>query len=59
MSFVIIAVVLMWEGYKALTRPYIENPRTRVVMCFVGAGACMALAGAGMRERHRHDDHID
>ena len=52
-SFVIIALVLLWEGYKALgggDRPVLPK---RAMLCFIGAGAAMALAGAGMHERHR------
>ena len=55
-SFVIIAIVCLWEGYKALGTEGREQRPTRVVLCFIGAGASMALAGAGMRERHRSDD---
>jgi hypothetical protein len=51
-SFVIIAVVLAWEGYKALQNPALPGRTIRVVLCFIGAGACAALAGAGMRYRH-------
>ena len=52
-SFAIIAAVLLWEGYKASGRTGLPQNATRTVLCFIGAGASMALAAAGMRERHR------
>ena len=59
-SFVIIACVLLWTGYKDL-RPDETRPRRsgRALACFIGAGACMALASSGMRERHRRYDEDD
>lgn len=52
-SFVILGAVCLFEGWKALKR---EGQATRTILCFVGAGACMALGGQGMRERHRRRD---
>jgi hypothetical protein len=59
-SFLIIACVLLWTGYKDLTGDATHPRRTgRALLCFVGGGACMALASAGMRERHRRYDEDD
>ncbi len=55
-SFFIVALVLMWEGAEALGVQGRRQNMPRGVACFVGAGALMALAGKGMRERHRSDD---
>jgi hypothetical protein len=55
-SFVILAIFLMWEGAKALGRHGQPRNVPRVIGCFIGAGVLMALAGKGMRERHRPDD---
>jgi hypothetical protein len=56
-SFMILACVLLWTGYKDLTGDATHPRRTgRALLCFVGGGACMALASAGMRERHRRYD---
>lgn len=54
-SFIIIAIVLLWEGYKALGGNGRPQQAGRAIACFVGAGAFMALGAAGNRERHRHD----
>jgi hypothetical protein len=51
-SFVIIAAVLIWNGYKLLQQqPPAETWRWS--LCFIGAGACAALGVAGIRARHR------
>ena len=56
-SFLIIAFVLLWTGYKDLTGDATRPRRPgRALLCFIGGGACMALASAGMRERHRRYD---
>ena len=52
-SFLIIALVLMWEGYKALGAGNRPVQPTRAVACFIGAGAALTLAGKGIQERHR------
>lgn len=49
-SFILIALVLIWEGYRMIKT---EPSLPRVIAYFVGAGACLALGSAGMRERHR------
>jgi len=59
-SFFIIAAVLFWTGYKDLRPgPGEEVRSTRALACFIGGGACLALANAGMRERHRARDDDD
>jgi hypothetical protein len=51
-SFIIIAAVLIWNGYKLLQQqPPAET--WRWALCFVGAGACAAFGVAGIRARHR------
>ncbi len=55
-SFIIIGGVLLWEGYKALRTPTTERRPARALLSFITGGACMALASAGMRERHRNSD---
>jgi hypothetical protein len=54
-SFVIIAAAMAWEGYKALGTEGRPQRPARAMGCFIAAGASMALASAGMRERHRRD----
>lgn len=55
MSLLIIGMVLLWEGYKALGREGGPQNTPRAIVCVIGAGACLALSAAGMRERHRQD----
>ena len=55
-SFIIIGGVLLWEGYKSLGTPTTERRPVRALTCFIAAGACMALAANGIRERHRRQD---
>jgi hypothetical protein len=52
-SFLILAMVLAWTGYKASKLP---DRGTDVLLCYAGAGVCLALFLAGTRERHREDD---
>jgi len=59
-SFLIIACVLLWTGYKDLTGDETHPRRpVRALACFIAGGACLALASAGMRERHRRYDDDD
>jgi hypothetical protein len=51
-SFLIVGIVLLWQGYKLRTAAS-PTEAWRWVLCFVGAGASLALAGAGIRARHR------
>ena len=51
-SFVIICAVLIWEAYRMLTSPIPAETGKLVLYC-LGAGACGALAAAGIRARHR------
>lgn len=52
-SFIILAAVLAWEGYQAMTGRRGAVPPWRVVACFVGAGVLFFLGLRGVRERHR------
>ena len=54
-SFMLVAAVLAWEGYKSLRGDRGEVSDTRVALCFVGAAIGFALGFAGARERHRQD----
>jgi hypothetical protein len=51
-SFLILAGLLFWEGYKQLTRT--ASPQTwRIALYFVAAGISVGLAVRGIQERHR------
>lgn len=50
-SFIILAAVLTWEGYKIATRDSARSQRS--LYYFVAAGACAAIGLAGVRQRHR------
>jgi hypothetical protein len=56
-SFLIVGGVLVWQGYRELTRPRPgEVIGWRVAMYFVVGGLCFALGLRGVKERHRPDD---
>ncbi len=52
-SFLILAAVLIWSGYRALRAPAVQTPAWRITLYFLGAGACLALFIAGVKQRHR------
>ncbi|MGH7213665.1 MAG: hypothetical protein ACREIT_02725 [Tepidisphaeraceae bacterium] len=52
-SFFIVAAWLAWEGYRSLSRQAAGRGQLFGVLCLVGALAFVALAVAGVRERHR------
>jgi hypothetical protein len=52
MSFLIVGGLLVWFGYKELTRAG-GGMGWRVGMYFVVGGACFALGLRGVKERHR------
>jgi hypothetical protein len=52
-SFLIIAAVLVWTGYQGLNATGGQAAPWKITLCFVGAGACIALFIAGVRQRHR------
>ena len=49
-SFLILGAVLIWLGYKDLTR---GGTGWRVALYFVIGGMCFALGLRGVKERHR------
>jgi len=49
-SFIILAAVFAWEGYKASKSP---DKQSATFAYFAGAGACAVLGLVGIRERHR------
>jgi hypothetical protein len=51
-SFLIIAAALIWEIHKIIGTAE-TNQTWRIVLYAVLAGICIALAAAGIRERHR------
>jgi hypothetical protein len=54
MSFLILAGLLVWQGYRELTT--FAHPNTwRVGLYFLAAGIGVGLAVKGIRERHRPD----
>ena len=53
-SFLVLAALLAWTGYKELTTRTAPN-KVRVGLYFVGAGMSLGLAARGFRERHRAD----
>jgi hypothetical protein len=55
-SFLILAGLLFWEGYKLLTRPTGAPPTWRAWLYFLAAGLSVGLSAKGMRERHRQFD---
>ena len=52
-SFLVVAFFLTWQGYN---RFQVAGDATdwRTVLYLCAAGASLALAFAGLRERHRH-----
>jgi hypothetical protein len=53
-SFLILGGLLIYQGYRELTGPFIVN-RWRIGLYFLAAGICIGLAMRGVRERHRSD----
>jgi hypothetical protein len=53
MSFLIVGGILLWFGYRELTRPSGGGMGWRVGMYFVVGGLCFALGLRGVKERHR------
>jgi hypothetical protein len=54
-SFLVLAGLLAWTGYKELTTRIAPN-KARVALYFVGAGMSLGLAARGFRERHRGEN---
>lgn len=52
-SFLILAGLLAYEGYKLLSRPGPARPAWQVWLYFLAAGLSVGLSVKGMRERHR------
>jgi hypothetical protein len=54
-TFFILAAVFAWDAYKrVVSAPQSSSSQTvRVALDCAGAGACAALAVAGIRARHR------
>ena len=55
LSFIVIALVLGWEGYKRSTQQPLSVDAVRPWVYFVSAAACgiVGLIGAGLRHRGR------
>lgn len=55
-SFLVLAALLAWTGYKELTIRTAPS-KLRVGLYFVGAGMSLGVAARGFHERHRgeHD----
>ena len=51
-SFLILAAVLGWEGYKQINAPADAHPIRGLMYC-LAAGILGGLAAAGIRHRHR------
>ena len=49
-SFIILAAILAWEGYKASKLPGKQSAKFAY---FAGAGVCLVLGMMGIKERHR------
>jgi hypothetical protein len=54
-SFLVLAALLAWTGYKELTTRSHPN-NLRVALHFVAAGISLGLAARGFKERHRRDN---
>jgi hypothetical protein len=54
-SFLILAGLLAWTGYKELTTRA-QPDKVRVGLYFVAAGMSVGLAARGFRERHRGEN---
>jgi hypothetical protein len=52
-SFIILAAVFAWEGYKAQGRTGLPPQPARATWCYVAAAVALGAGLAGMRERHR------
>ena len=55
-ALLVLAFVLAWEGYRAVTGEAPGVGRGRVVIYFVGAALLFGLGLRGIRERHRRDE---
>ena len=53
MSFVIITLFLLWEAFHVHQRTSSISPNVRFTLLLMGAAASAAMAGIGLRERHR------
>ena len=54
-TFLILAGLLAWTGYKELTMRA-QPDKVRVGLYFVAAGMSLGLAARGFRERHRGEN---
>lgn len=52
-SFLVVAFLLTWQGYKRFHDAG-DASDWRTVLYFGAAGASLVLALTGLRERHRH-----
>jgi hypothetical protein len=54
-TFLVLAGLLIWQGYRELT--VTSSPNIwRIGLYFIGAGVSVGLAFRGIRERHRRSD---
>jgi hypothetical protein len=51
-SFLILAAFMAWEAYRMIAGRVPMVPVRLTLLC-IGTGVCAALAGAGIRARHR------
>ena len=51
--FLVFAAILAWEAYQADKGERGPVPQWRITLYAIGAGACLLLGFAGVRERHR------
>ena len=52
-SFIVLAMVLAWEGHRAAAGARGPEARQRVTAYYLGAALALAAGLAGLRERHR------
>jgi hypothetical protein len=55
-SFIVIALVLIWEMYKSLSGRGVPLSQGRLVLYLVAAAMCIAMGVTGIRSRHRRQD---
>ena len=55
-SFILLAVVCAWEGYRAQRGDRGPVEAWKVYALYAGAALCFGLGLRGMRERHRRMD---
>ncbi len=55
-SFIVVALVLAWEGYRTHRGDRGPGQQWKTYAFFAGAALCFGVGLRGMRERHRMEE---